>query len=222
MPVSTSSPSRSATEGTHSAGNSYASTPVPVHYPLSGTRCRAASDRCAGAPSRSDAPSQVVPVANITVTATRVDSPTVTDARQKSPNASAKQAADSTAETYSITQLAHEFDISPRTIRFYEDKGLLNPDRSRYRRAYSKRDRVRLILILRGKRVGFSLDETRALFDIYDSGTGKENQLRHWFKLLTEHEERLLQNKRDIEELLEEIDSAKAQCLQNLDKITAP
>jgi DNA-binding transcriptional MerR regulator len=116
--------------------------------------------------------------------------------------------------SYSITQLSQEFDISPRTIRFYEDKGLLNPDRSKYRRAYSKRDRVRLMLILRGKRVGFSLDETRELFDIYDSGTGEQTQLRHWFKLLQEHEERLLQNIKDIEELLAEVKSAKAHCQQ--------
>nr|WP_242521786.1 MerR family DNA-binding transcriptional regulator [Motiliproteus sp. SC1-56] len=128
------------------------------------------------------------------------------------------QPARNAKETYSITQLSQEFDISPRTIRYYEAKGLLNPDRSRYRRAYSKRDRVRLMLILRGKRVGFSLDETRDLFDIYDSGTGEETQLRHWYRLLTEHEERLLQNKKDIEELLEEIDSAKKQCRENLDK----
>lgn len=114
--------------------------------------------------------------------------------------------------SYSISQLSKEFDISPRTIRFYEDKGLLNPDRSKYRRAYSKRDRVRLILILRGKRVGFSLDESRELFDIYDSGTGEATQLRHWFKLLQEHEDRLQQNKQDIEELLLEVQNAKTHC----------
>jgi DNA-binding transcriptional MerR regulator len=121
---------------------------------------------------------------------------------------------DTEQATYSISQLAREFDISSRTIRFYEDKGLLNPDRSKYRRAYSKRDRVRLILILRGKRVGFSLDESRELFDIYDSGTGEETQLRHWFKLLQKHEDRLQQNKQDIEELLIEVKSAKTHCQQ--------
>jgi DNA-binding transcriptional MerR regulator len=121
---------------------------------------------------------------------------------------------DTEQATYSISQLAREFDISSRTIRFYEDKGLLNPDRSKYRRAYSKRDRVRLILILRGKRVGFSLDESRELFDIYDSGTGEETQLRHWFKLLQRHEDRLQQNKQDIEELLIEVKSAKTHCQQ--------
>ncbi len=133
----------------------------------------------------------------------------------------AGETTDSTAErpeaTYSITQLSREFDISARTIRFYEAQGLLNPDRSKYRRAYSKRDRVRLMLILRGKRVGFSLSETRELFDIYDSGAGgKVTQLQHWFKLLQEHEQRLEQHKRDIEELLKEIQSAKQHCQQSM------
>ncbi len=121
-------------------------------------------------------------------------------------------------KSYSITELSNEFEISPRAIRLYESEGLLNPDRSKYRRAYSKRDRVRLMLILRGKRVGFSLAETRELFDIYDSGTGEDSQLQHWFKLLEQHEERLLQNRRDIDELLNEVQSAKAQCLSSLQK----
>lgn len=124
--------------------------------------------------------------------------------------------------SYSITQLSQEFDISPRTIRFYEDKGLLNPDRSKYRRTYSKRDRVRLMLILRGKRVGFSLDESRELFDIYDSGTGEETQLRHWYRLLQEHQTRLEQNKQDIEELLAEVKSAKGHCQQLMDTKKTP
>ena len=136
-------------------------------------------------------------------------------ATNDSQTAGSAQATDSET-TYSITQLSQEFDISSRTIRFYEDKGLLNPDRSKYRRAYSKRDRVRLMLILRGKRVGFSLDESLELFDIYDSGTGEETQLEHWYKLLEEQQQRLQQKKRDIEELLEEIDSAKYHCQQSL------
>ncbi len=119
-------------------------------------------------------------------------------------------------KSYSITELSNEFEVSPRAIRLYESEGLLNPDRSKYRRAYSKRDRVRLMLILRGKRVGFSLAETRELFDIYDSGTGEEPQLQHWFTLLGQHEARLLQNRRDIDELLNEVRRAKAQCLTYL------
>jgi len=149
---------------------------------------------------------------------TSVDQCPLTDTRQKNSTLSNTKSVDTSAGiSYSITQLSQEFDISPRTIRFYEDKGLLNPDRSKYRRAYSKRDRVRLMLILRGKRVGFSLDESRELFDIYDSGTGDEIQLRHWYKLLHEHEVRLEQNKQDIEELLSEVKSAKSHCQQLMD-----
>mgnify|MGYP003627453397 FL=1 len=144
-----------------------------------------------------------------------MDQSTVTETQQHAATAiDALPQSDTPPVSYSITQLSQEFDISPRTIRFYEDKGLLNPDRSKYRRAYSKRDRVRLMLILRGKRVGFSLDESLELFDIYDSGTGEETQLKHWFKLLHEHETRLEQNKQDIEELLAEVKSAKSHCQQ--------
>lgn len=152
-----------------------------------------------------------------------MDQSTVTETQQHADSAP-ETLAQSTASavSYSITQLSQEFDISPRTIRFYEDKGLLNPDRSKYRRAYSKRDRVRLMLILRGKRVGFSLDESLELFDIYDSGTGEEIQLKHWFKLLQEHETRLEQNKQDIEELLGEVKSAKNHCQQLMADKKAP
>ncbi len=143
----------------------------------------------------------------------------MTDTRQKNVATSHDGSSDGTAAgSYSITQLSQEFDISPRTIRFYEDKGLLNPDRSKYRRAYSKRDRVRLMLILRGKRIGFTLDESLELFDIYDSGTGEETQLRHWYSLLNKHEIRLEQNKKDIEELLAEVKSTKSHCQQLIAK----
>lgn len=152
-----------------------------------------------------------------------MDQPTVIDTQQKTDTDIDMQPQDSSPPvSYSITQLSHEFDISPRTIRFYEDKGLLNPDRSKYRRTYSKRDRVRLMLILRGKRVGFSLDESRELFDIYDSGTGEETQLRHWYRLLQEHQTRLEQNKQDIEELLAEVKSAKGHCQQLMDTEIKP
>ena len=143
---------------------------------------------------------------------TSEDPHTVTELLQDTDSEIDIEAPETNEVSYSITQLSEEFNISSRAIRFYEDKGLLNPDRSKYRRAYSKRDRVRLMLILRGKRVGFSLDESRELFDIYDSGTDEATQLQHWFKLLQEHEDRLEQNKRDIEELLGEVKNAKDHC----------
>ncbi|NIW86644.1 MAG: MerR family transcriptional regulator, partial [Gammaproteobacteria bacterium] len=70
---------------------------------------------------------------------------------------------------YSIGDLAREFDVTPRTIRFYEDQGLLSPARSGQNRVYTARDRTRLKLILRGKRLGFSLSEIRDILDLYDA-----------------------------------------------------
>src|SRR6267142_7126748 len=80
-------------------------------------------------------------------------------------------------ETYSIADLAREFDVTHRAIRFYEDEGLLSPARDGTRRVYSKRDWVRLKLILRGKRLGFSLAEIRAMLELYDSAPAEPPQL---------------------------------------------
>jgi len=80
--------------------------------------------------------------------------------------------------SFTITELAEEFAITPRAIRFYEDKGLLNPGRNGLNRVYSRRDRARLKLILRGKRLGFSLAEIKEMIDLYDLGDGQVEQLR--------------------------------------------
>ncbi len=81
------------------------------------------------------------------------------------------------ADTCGIAELASEFGITTRTIRFYEDQGLIAPDRSGQRRVYAPRDRVRLKLIMRGKRLGFSLDEIREMIDIYDADPTEKAQL---------------------------------------------
>lgn len=81
-------------------------------------------------------------------------------------------------KTYSITDLANEFKVTARAIRFYEDKGLLQPTRQGLTRIYNRRDRARLILILRGKRLGFSLSEIREMIDLYDLGDEQTEQLR--------------------------------------------
>lgn len=81
-------------------------------------------------------------------------------------------------EIYTITQLAEEFEVTPRAIRFYEDRGLLQPARQGMARIYSRRDRGRLKLILRGKRLGFSLAEIQEMLDLYDLGDGQTEQLR--------------------------------------------
>lgn len=80
--------------------------------------------------------------------------------------------------TYTITDLANEFDITHRTLRFYEEKGLIEPERKGQTRLYSKRDRARLQLILRGREVGLTLYEIRQILDLYQSGGGTEEQNR--------------------------------------------
>ena len=88
--------------------------------------------------------------------------------------------------TYSIGELAREFDITTRSIRFYEDQGLLTPSRQGQTRLYTNKDRVRLKLILRGKRLGFSLAETKRLFDLYDMENSSARQLQTIFELIDE------------------------------------
>src|ERR1700760_3978105 len=80
--------------------------------------------------------------------------------------------------SYSITDLAAEFGVTARALRFYEDEGLIAPERIGLARVYSKRDRARLAWILRGKRVGFSLSDIREMIDLYDVGDGRESQRR--------------------------------------------
>ena len=117
---------------------------------------------------------------------------------------------------FTITDLAKEFSVTTRAIRFYEDQGLLNPQREGRKRIYSSRDRTRLKLILRGKRLGFSLSETRELFELFDSPLGEEKQLRQFIRILSERRAILKQQQRDIEAILKEIDAAEGDCLKLL------
>ncbi len=118
--------------------------------------------------------------------------------------------------TFSISDLAREFGVTTRAIRFYEDQGLLNPDREGRRRIYGRRDRTRLKLTLRGKRLGFSLSEIREILDLFDSPMGEEVQLRHFIRVLNRHRAVLEQQKADIEAVLREIDAARDDCLRRL------
>jgi DNA-binding transcriptional MerR regulator len=117
---------------------------------------------------------------------------------------------------YTITELAREFTVSTRTIRFYEDQGLLNPRREGRKRVYSKRDRTRLRLTLRGKRLGFTLGETRELIDLFDTPRGEEKQLQELISTLSERRKLLEQQQRDIRAVLNEIDIAHAECARLL------
>ena len=109
------------------------------------------------------------------------------------------------ARTFSITELAQEFDITPRAIRFYEDVGLLTPARDGRHRVYAQRDRTRLKLTLRGKRLGLSLSEIRELIDMYEPGRDARPQLERFLDVLEAHRASLLQQRADIEAQLAEI-----------------
>jgi len=105
----------------------------------------------------------------------------------------------------SIGELAREFDVTPRTIRFYEDQGLLAPRRDGQRRIYAQRDRTRLKLTLRGKRLGLSLSEIRELIDMYEPGRDDRPQLERFLALLESHRTALEQQRADLESQLAEI-----------------
>ncbi|SFG59070.1 MerR family transcriptional regulator [Neptunomonas qingdaonensis] len=123
--------------------------------------------------------------------------------------------------TYSISELATEFDITTRSIRFYEDQGLLSPRRRGQTRIYSRQDRVRLKLILRGKRLGFSLAETRELFDLWDETlSGSEKQLNLLLNKILERKAALEQQLNDIAMVRLELESAENRCNEALKELT--
>ena len=106
---------------------------------------------------------------------------------------------------FSISELASEFDVTPRAIRFYEDHGLLAPRRAGQRRIYSPRDRTRLKLTLRGKRLGLTLSEIRELIDMHEPGRDERPQLMRFLAVLEAHRSTLLQQRGDIEAQLSEL-----------------
>ena len=123
------------------------------------------------------------------------------------------------ATAYSISDLAQEFNLTTRAIRFYEDEGLLQPGRSGRRRVYSARDRVRLKLILRGKRLGFSLSDVRDIIEMYDLDAGETGQLRYFLDQIQERREALKQQRSDIDLTLKELDEIELQCQGRLASI---
>ena len=119
--------------------------------------------------------------------------------------------------TFSISELSQEFDVTTRSIRFYEDQGLLKPRRRGQTRIFSTKDRVRLKLILRGKRMGFTLAETKELFDLWDETlTGNEKQLLKMLEILEARRAQLEQQKKDIAQAEMEMDTAEARCREAL------
>ncbi|NQY34121.1 MAG: MerR family DNA-binding transcriptional regulator [Alteromonadaceae bacterium] len=124
-----------------------------------------------------------------------------------------------TQVTYSISDLSKEFDITTRSIRFYEDQTLLSPGRKGQTRIYNQRDRVRLKLILRGKRLGFSLAETGRLFDLYDADKTSGTQLETMMNLIAQKRNDLNQQLDDIKAVLIELDDLEQNCLNTLAEV---
>ena len=114
--------------------------------------------------------------------------------------------------TYTISELAKEFGVTTRTIRFYEDQGLISPKREGTARVFSSRDRVRLKLALRGKRLGFSIAEIRELFELYDVSRDEKKQLEEFLSRLDRRRAHLEQQREDIEVMLNEINFFANQC----------
>jgi DNA-binding transcriptional MerR regulator len=112
--------------------------------------------------------------------------------------------------TFTIRDLAKEFGVSARTLRFYEEKGLLDPARRGEQRLYSRRDRARLAYVLAGKTVGFSLEEVREMLDLYDLGDGQVTQLKVALAKFGERIGRLERQKSDIDRVISELSRASA------------
>jgi DNA-binding transcriptional MerR regulator len=123
------------------------------------------------------------------------------------------------AETWSITELAEEHGVTLRTIRFYEDRGLITPERRGQQRIFHARDRVRLGLILRGRRLGFSLREIATIIDMYDAEPGETGQLRYLLEQIEHRRKALEQRRRDIDESLHELAEVEARCQADLQKL---
>jgi len=118
-----------------------------------------------------------------------------------------------TQTTHTISDLARDFDITTRTIRFYEEAGLLEPRREGQQRIYTDADRVKLKLILRGKRLGFSLAESRDIIEMYDPSSGNERQLNALLSKIRERREQLNDQMRELQLMQVELDEAEQRCL---------
>ena len=121
------------------------------------------------------------------------------------------------SQTYSITDLAKEFGVTTRTIRHYEEQRLLNPKREGTNRIFNQRDRVRLKLALRGTRLGFSLNDIRELFELYDLAKDEKKQLEEFLARLEKRRAIIEQQREDIEVMLNEISFFANQCRRLLE-----
>ncbi|MDG2048470.1 MAG: MerR family DNA-binding transcriptional regulator [Halioglobus sp.] len=123
-----------------------------------------------------------------------------------------------TSQTYTISDLASEFEVTTRTIRFYEEKGLVHPIREGQKRIYSAADRVRIKLILRGKRIGMTLQESVDVIDLYDPQRNNTQQLLSLISTISERRARFIQQKDDIDDMLTGLNDVLALCETALGK----
>lgn len=119
-------------------------------------------------------------------------------------------------EFYTITELTREFDISTRTLRFYEDEGLINPVRRGRTRLFRPADRHLVRQIMRGKRLGFSINEIREIIQIYKEPPGMVGQLKLMIQRIEEKRDELRGKRRDLEDTLAELDQAEEACVEKL------
>ena len=125
----------------------------------------------------------------------------------------------SDARTWTIAQVADEFAVTHRAVRHYEELGLISPERRGTVRVYRRRDRTRLNLILRGKRLGFLLEEIRTIINLYDEPRGQASQLRYVLNQINDRRADLERRRRDIEEALKELDDFEGRCQADLRKL---
>jgi DNA-binding transcriptional MerR regulator len=123
-----------------------------------------------------------------------------------------------TQKTYTIGELAQEFDTTTRAIRFYEDQGMISPAREGQKRIYSAADRVIIKLIMRGKRLGFSLAESKELIEAYNPQEGNQKQYAKVLEKVDESRARLLQQQHDIEVMLLELDEHESRVRADMEK----
>ena len=126
---------------------------------------------------------------------------------------------ESELESWTIAQIADEFRVTHRTVRHYEDLGLLSPERRGLNRVYHRRDRTRLNLILRGKRLGFPLEEIRTIIDLYDAPRGRASQLEYVLSQVDERRVDLEQRRRDLDDALKELDAFEDSCRADLERL---
>jgi DNA-binding transcriptional MerR regulator len=121
-------------------------------------------------------------------------------------------------KTWTIREIAEEFGVTHRTVRHYEELGLITPERRGTTRIYHRRDRTRLGLILRGKRLGFPLEEIRTIIDLYDAPRGRRSQLEYVLGQIDERRADLEQRRKDLEDALTELDRFEDRCREDLSR----